>query len=280
MKSVTSPEQSLSATGYGLMALIALLVGIGLLVYYVREVPRLEPTVRNQVYYVVLFPCAVACAVALFGSMRSYARLTAKQPGVVLELGGPVVLFVLILWGAVKLVPPLADSFDLTIRAHSADGADPLIRSGTVTLQLDRNVTESFRQSGEAEFKVPEKFLGTTIKILVQVEGYEAKWEQHKIAGNALDLALERSAAITFQGFVHDEQGNPIPDVTVVSPNCGPSVQTNDRGVFAMQGSKGTVCHLVFSKGDFSPYNTDITIDGSQDQRFELHSAKRKSRGN
>lgn len=118
MKGATSQKEPLSVTGYGLMALIALLVGIGLLVYYVREVPHLEPSVRNQVYYVVLFPSAIACAVALFGAVRSYARLTARQPGVALELGGPVVLFVLILWGGFKLVPPSADSFSDNSRAQ------------------------------------------------------------------------------------------------------------------------------------------------------------------
>lgn len=280
MKKAASRQKALSATAYGVMALVALIAGAALLVYYVWEVPHLEASVRNQVYYVVLFPSAVASALALFGALRSYGRLTARQPGFGIELGGPAVLFAMILWGGIKLVPQAADTVDLTVRAHSTDGADPLIALGAVTLELDRNVTESFRPSGEAEFKIPSKYMGKTVRILPRVEGYEQKWQEVRIVNNALDLALQPSGPIAFQGFVHDEEGKPIPDVTVVSPNCGQSVQTNNRGMFAVRGNKGAFCHLVFSKSDFLPYNTDIAIDGSQDQKFELHSVKPKGRGN
>lgn len=274
-KKLATPP-SISAKGYGMMALIALLIGIGLLVYYVEEVPNLPPNVRNQVYYVVLFPSAIACAVALFGAMRSYARLTAKQPGIALELGGPVVLFVLILWGGFYVVPPPRDTFDLTVRAHSADGSVPVIKSGSVTLELDNNrPTRSLAPDGEADFKgVPAKFLGTTIRILPQVDGYEEKWQEHKVEANSLDLSLEKiwPRPIAYQGFVQDEQGNPLSGVQVTSPDCDQQVLTNAKGTFVFQVSvtPETRCHMVFSKDGYTPYNTDVGIHVDAHDRFLL----------
>jgi hypothetical protein len=74
-------------------------------------------------------------------------------------------------------------TFDLTVRAHNADGSVPIIAAGTVTMDLDNDRrTEPFRENGEADFKgVPSKFFGNEIKVLAHVEGYEEKWEVHKI---------------------------------------------------------------------------------------------------
>lgn len=231
------------------MALAALLIGIGLLSYYVYEVPRLEPSVRNQVYYVVLFPSAIACALALFGAMRSYARLTASHVGVATELSGPVVLFVLIVWGGFKLVPPALDTFDLTVRAHSADGSVPIIKSGKVTVDLDSDRrTELFGPNGEADFKgVPAKFMGLTIKILPEVDGYETKWQRHKILRNVLELPLSPA---------------PLPQLVLkgtVEPAPGP--KTRMRVV--VEGQNGTA--VVDDVGRF-----EITITGQQADRVRL----------
>ena len=67
-------------------------IGVGLLLLFVYEVPRLDPATRTQAFYIVLLPSAVACAVALFGARRGHARLTHRSLGVKSELGGPVVL--------------------------------------------------------------------------------------------------------------------------------------------------------------------------------------------
>lgn len=119
--------------------------------------------------------------------------------------------------------------------------------------------------------------MGTTIKVLAQVDGYEQKWEEHKIAGHPLELALRRLGPITFQAFVHDELGQPLSDVEVISPNCDKNVITNDKGIFSFQGSRGTLCHLVFRKNGYESYNTDVPIDEMRDQRFLLPKIKPRS---
>jgi hypothetical protein len=198
MTAVRQPEdvQPLSAGAYAIIALVGLFVGIGLLLFYVNEVPRLvETSSQNQVYYLLLIPWALACAAFLFGAMRSYGRFTHKHLGNALELGGPVVLFCLVLAGGFKLVPSPPQTFDLTVRAHSEDDKEVIVASGRVTIDFDTDRrTEPFNSNGEANFKgILPKFQGATLKILPEITGYEEKWQRHKLHGNVLELPLVRA---------------------------------------------------------------------------------------
>jgi hypothetical protein len=199
---VRKPEggQPLPACTYAIISLIGLVLGLGLLVFYVYEVPRLvETSSQSQVYYLLLIPWALACAAFLFGAMRSYGRFTHKHLGNALELGGPVVLFCLVVAGGFKLVPPAPATFDLTVRAHSADDKDPLINHGGITVELGSvRRTESIDSAGEANFKgIPPRFKGASVRILPLVEGYAEQWQTHKLSGDVLDLPLARAALPT-----------------------------------------------------------------------------------
>jgi hypothetical protein len=57
----------------------------------------------------------------LFGAIRAFAKVYYKHWGLVIELGGPVALFCGVIYGGFKLVPQPPPTFDLAVRAHSAD---------------------------------------------------------------------------------------------------------------------------------------------------------------
>ena len=213
--------QPLSATSYAIIAALGLIFAAGFTLFYIYQVPKLvESGAQGQVFYLLLIPWALACAAFLFGAMKSYARFTYKHLGSFLELGGPVVLFCLVLVGGFRLVPPAPETFDLTVRAHSADGRDPIITSGRITIDLDNDRRMAvLGANGEADFKgIPPKFKGATLKILPQVDGYEEQWQRHKLKTNVLDLPLVRAA----------------PPVTIltgtVAPTCAAASTNNECG--------------------------------------------------
>jgi hypothetical protein len=140
---------------YAVIAAVGLVLAVGFTIFYIYQVPKLvESGAQGQIFYLLLIPWALACAAFLFGAMESYARFTYKHLGNFLELGGPVVLFCLVLVGGFKLVPAAPATFDLTVRAHSADGRDAMITSGKVTLDLDNDRRmATLGSTGEAEFK-------------------------------------------------------------------------------------------------------------------------------
>lgn len=188
------PVQPLSAVAYALIALIGLAIGIGMLFVYVYQVPKLiESGVQNQIFYLLLIPWALGCAAFLFGAMRSYARFTHRQLGNALELGGPVVLFCLVIVGGFKLVPPPPETFDLTVRAHSADDRNPIITSGQITIDLDNDRRSNpISPNGEVDFKgIPARFEGATVRVLPQVESYKKEWQRLELKGTVLDVTLQ-----------------------------------------------------------------------------------------
>ena len=179
---------------YALIALIGLAIGIGMLFLYVYRVPNLiENGVQNQVFYLLLIPWALGCAAFLFGAMRSYARFTQRQLGNALELGGPVVLFCVVIVGGFKLVQPPPETFVLTVRAHSADDRNPIITSGQITIDLDNDRRSNpVSPNGEADFKgIPARFRGATVGVLPQVESYKKEWQRLELKGTVLDVTLQ-----------------------------------------------------------------------------------------
>jgi len=185
-------SKPLSGLTYAVIAFVAGALGVGLLLFYVYQVPKLIASgLQDQVFYVLLIPWGLTCAGFLFGVMRSYARFSYKHLGSAIELGGPVVLFCLVVVGGFKLVPPAPETFDLAVRAHSAD--TPLITSGQVTLEQPGLPHANIGQDGEANFKgVSAKLKGTAIRVLPKVEGYEEKWLTPTVDGNILTVELER----------------------------------------------------------------------------------------
>ncbi|MFL6313612.1 MAG: hypothetical protein ACJ71W_16050 [Terriglobales bacterium] len=187
----------LSAKAYAWIALGGLIIGIGLLLFYVYAVPKLVKSgSQNQVYYLLLIPWALASAAFLFGAMRSYATLKHKYLGTVLELGGPVVLFCLVIWGGYYLVPQPPARFDLKVRASSKDGAVPIFKAGKVTIDVGRGLEEHpIESSGEAYFfGVDAHYRAVPIKALADVgEGYTKTWQEKQVDGDVLHLELERS---------------------------------------------------------------------------------------
>lgn len=196
-----NPVQPLSAKNYVIITLAGLVLAIGFTLFYIYRVPRLaESGTQGQIFYLLLIPWALSCAAFLFGAMKTYARLTYRNPGSVLELGGPVVLFCLVLVGGFKLVPPPSPTFDLEVRAKSSDA--PLITKGEITLELPGLPHANISPDGEANFKgISAQYRGRPIRVLAQVDGYEQKWLTPNVDGDILDVTLEREhPSVTLTG--------------------------------------------------------------------------------
>ena len=184
--------EPLSAKNYVIVTALGLIFAAAFSLFYVYRVPQLaESGVQGQVFYLLLIPWALSCAAFLFGAMKSYARFTHKHLGNFLELGGPVVLFCLVLMGGFKLMPPAPETFDLAVRTHSKDV--PLITSGQITLDLPGLPQAGIGPDGEANFKgISARFKEKPIRVLAHVDGYEEKWQIPTLEGNILNVELEK----------------------------------------------------------------------------------------
>lgn len=101
------------------------------------------------------------------------------------------------------MVPPAPETFDLAVRAHSAD--NPLITSGQITLELPGLPHANIGQDGEANFKgVSAKLKGKAIRATffyvyqvpkLEVEGYEQKWLT-TVNGNILTVERKSTSSV------------------------------------------------------------------------------------
>ena len=249
----SDPAQPLSAKYYSFVALTAFLFALGFSLLYVYWVPQLvESGVQAQLFYLLLLPWALSCAAFLFGVMKSYARFTHRSHNNLLELGGPVVLFCLVIVGGFKLVPPAPETFDLSVRAHSQDS--PLITSGQITLDLPGLPHVSIGPDGEATFKgLPASARLRTIRMLPHVDGYAERWIVAQVQSGIADIQLD-PLRLTLSGSLV-----PVPrdrsTIRIVVDGQGGEASPDALGRFSLEvrGKAGDRVRLrVYQHGDLA----------------------------
>jgi hypothetical protein len=201
---------------YALIALASFLCGIGVLGLMLWKAEALTKLgLIGNLYYVVLLPLGLCAAVFLFGVVRSFARYKGTQYGGTLELGGPIVAFVLVVGGGFVLVPPPPSTFPLTVYVHGeADRNDLVLRnSGRVFVDLDGDrQSRSIGENGEAYFPaIPDRFRGQEVPIWVDAKGFESTVANQKkrVDGASLYLSVRRKRGYV-SGRVQDQDGNSI----------------------------------------------------------------------
>jgi len=249
---------------YLIIAALGFLFGVAFTLFYIYQVPRLvESGVQGQIFYVLLIPWALSCAVFLFGAMKGYAHLAYKRLGISLELGGPIVLFCLVLVGGFRLVPPAPETFDLAVRAHSKD--TPLLTSGQITLDLPGLPHANIGPDGEANFKgISARFKGMPIKVLARVDGYQEKWLAPKVEGNILDVELEKAhPMLTFIGAIVPPPG-PGEAIKILVDGQEGETSADDLGRFKLNvnGKAGDKVRVEVYKGTELIYDDYQVLPG------------------
>jgi len=201
---------------YSLIALASFLCGIGVLGLMLWKADALKNLgLIGNLYYVVLLPLGLCAAVFLFGVVRSFARYKGEQHGGSLEVGGPIVAFVLVVGGGFILMPKPPSAFPLTVYVHGEAARNDVVlrNSGRVFVDLDGDrQSRSIGENGEAYFPaIPDRFRGQEVPIWVDAVGFESTISDQKqrIDGGSLYLPVRKKSGHV-SGRVQDQDGNPI----------------------------------------------------------------------
>jgi hypothetical protein len=203
---------------YGVISLVCFLVGLGVLSLILWKAETLVKFgLIGNLYYVVLLPLGLCAAGFLFGVLRSYAHYRGRQVGGTLELGGPIVAFVLVVGGGFVLVPKPPSTFPLTVYVHGEAARNDLVlrNSGRVFIDLDGDrQSRSIGENGEAYFPaIPDHFRGHDVPVWVDAKGFESTTvnEKQRVDGANLYLAVRKKSGYV-SGRVQDQGGDPIPN--------------------------------------------------------------------
>jgi hypothetical protein len=159
---------------YALLSIVSL--GICILVgwYLVNNKDVMNAdTTSARGYFVLLTILGLASAAFLFGSLRSTARLTGQQFGYALDLGGPVVVAVLVVFGGFYLTKP-PEEFSFYVRLR---GSQPITDAIDTYVWVDfdqRRERRDFTSLGEATFpSIPSRFKNKELPIEFQSAVYK-----------------------------------------------------------------------------------------------------------
>ncbi len=187
-------------------------------------------------FYFILILFGGSLAGFLFGILRSVGNYRGKQLNGKLELGGPIVGWLLVI-GLGSSFQPSDATFPLTVFVHGEKGRQDLIlrRAGSVLVDLggDRR-QEPIQANGQAFFPaVPARFRGQKVPIFLDAPGYEAirSNDQYALADHVY-LAV-RHQTVHINGRVQDAVGQPVAQATV---RCGSSAtaRTDADGLFRL----------------------------------------------
>ncbi|HKP04492.1 MAG TPA: carboxypeptidase-like regulatory domain-containing protein [Chthoniobacterales bacterium] len=228
---------------YALIALVSFACGVALLGLMVWKADRLVSLgLTGNLYYIVLLPLGLSAAAFLFGVLKSYARFRGRYFNGVLELGGPVVGFALVVIGGFVLVKS-PDTFPLTVFVHGDAGRQDvaLRNSGHVVLDLgpDRR-REPIGENGQAYFPaVPAAFRGQPVLASVESDSYEPvkPGEMQRLDSSRIYLPVRKKSAV-ISGRVQDRDGNPIPGASLSIAGISATSDAAGRFEFALPGPR------------------------------------------
>jgi hypothetical protein len=137
----------------------------------------------GNLYYPILLSFGLCAAVFLFGVLHSYASYRGRHLGGVLQLGGPAVVFALVVVGG-RVMAPDASPFSVAVYVHGPAGPQDMVlqNSGTVTLDLDQRVAQQIGDKGQAVFPaIPPRFRNQEVQVSIQSDAYELAHPEQKM---------------------------------------------------------------------------------------------------
>jgi len=174
---------------YAGFSLVCLVIGLGVGWYLTQSklVVSSDQTAARG-YYVLLAILALAAAGVLFGVLRSTASLKTNQFGAAIELGGPVVLAVLVVAGGFYATKQ-PDEFALVIRLRGTPAVTDAVDT-YVTVDIGtRREHREFSRLGEANVPgIPVRFKNSVVPIEFQSAAYglKAPMPSYKIPDDAV----------------------------------------------------------------------------------------------
>jgi hypothetical protein len=275
-------KQQMSPMAYAVSSAVFLIIAAGLLMLYIFKAKDLvNQGIDKNVFYFLLIPLGFSAAAFLFGAMRSYARYSGKQFAGYLDLGGPVVLFLLVVVLGFLLIPR-SGPFDFTVILRDAHGKTALRDSGRVKMTLGNEVRDAgIDENGTVDFKnIP--FSSRNQKVYLELAAENWRFKHGKISiscpleGDNARLVIERAKQV-ISGWVKDDKGNFIEGAKVTVTNL--STFTGENGWFSLEippGEQGDNVLVIVRKEGFETWSLKVEPANAGELQVSLDRAGEK----
>jgi hypothetical protein len=246
------------------LAFATSILAVIILLAFPTTVSRLGIT--GSIFFLALVALGLCSAGFLFGALRSRAKYKGTIGTGTLELGGPVVVLLMIILLGKQYAPDTKTS--LIVRLHGPNGLSDKILTGRVTVDLGGDRREKDVTSGEVQFnEIPQAVRAEQILVIPSVPDYMPK------ITNAVDFPADgvlymEMDPVTYssvlRGTLLSTHGLPIKAADVRIDDGAASGVTDGFGNFAITVpvKVGRTVKLVAVLNGKSIYSHEVTVPG------------------
>lgn len=225
-------------------------------------------------FYIILLPFGLAASGFLFGALKSYAKASGKNIHGTLELGGPVVLFVLLLYGGIYFQNHFnpTQSFVLNVYFYGDAQKAVLINDGYARFITDgMPITKPISQEGVVPISLSSNMRGELLSIDASVDGYKKDQIQLTIPAedNKVDVVLQQETYVTsVSGYILDRSGQ-VPEGSYMLEWAGIQTNVDENGKYTLDlpFQPGTIKNLKIFRESVLVYNLNQAI---QEGEFDI----------
>ncbi len=223
-------------------------------------------------YYITLVIVAFASSLALFALQKSFASYESTSQYGTLKLGGPVVVFFLVIIGGYYLPK---NNFDLTVNVY--DSKTGAITNGAIVLNLDDKKEERLLDNnGQATFKkILSEYRDKTASIEPKIKNYPSTAIEVSIPNkeNVLNITLDRNVDSTMiHGTVIDNKNKLVKDAMLSFMGGKVKTATDATGAFEvyLPVAEGAESGVIIVINDSIVYNDRFNVSATSETNFYL----------
>lgn len=274
----------MSQRNWILISGVAFLISFGasaILVIFGNKLGELGIT--EKIYYLILIPLGFGSAAFLSGAMRSYASYKSDSKPLYgkLELGGPIVIFIIVVGGGFYM-PKLSEdatTFDLKVRIFSDERETSSFEKGIMRLYIDEKTYLGNMYEGEVVFStIPNEYHNKSARLEAIIEGYQlSKGGEVKISRDrqVIDLKVVKKPeylSTVVRGNVYDENGYPIENAVVNFASGLAIGTTNKVGDFnlTIPSEAGVRLPLTILVDGKIRFNENVTLTSQTPYNFKI----------
>lgn len=193
---------------------------------------------QNQLFFLVLVMLGLIPALILFSFFKSYAKYKGKAFGGTLELGGPVVVFLLVLILGF-ILPNDQSSFNVSIFVNRSDNGAPLPTGKALFIFGNQGPRTIQINQGDGYIRgIPNEFLDQDVQVrLLEPQGYEFLQDIVKLENSGINISV-KPKSMPLIGYVKTLEGTPIPEARVSVKSFVTTTDQNGYFEFRVPGSK------------------------------------------
>ena len=229
------PNNQISQLTWVILCALGFILFVGAAVV-LMTVSNKSGDIKPQVFYFLLVLIGLIASGFLFGALKSHAKYTGKVYNGTLELGGPTVLFIIVIYMGIKFSSP-AGSFTLRFNVFGSADKSELINKGMLKVLFNKPDSADII-NGTVEFTdVSTGLQGKKITVIAAANDFYVAAQDVTVPNSStpIEIHLKRKPYQTLlSGIVMDVNGQPVSNASIMIADGLYTCKTDAYGNFKL----------------------------------------------